>query len=169
MTIHIVAPPADIFASTAQAIVVPVNAVGTTGKGLAKSAAKRWPEWADSYRDACKGGNVAPGDIWAPECPGEHRQHLRWVVALATKDDWRYPSRLTWVESGLHRLADWCREELVATAAVPALGCGCGGLRWADVLPLMRLILEDSRTEFTVYAPHEAQAEQRPRRGRMAR
>lgn len=148
----------DIFASGAQAIVVPTNAVGTQGAGLAKTAARRWPQWSHEYRDVCARGTVKPGDVNV--CERSLWAMPRWIVAVATKDHWRAPSRLEWVEAGLRNLAKWAAESPVGSIATPALGCGLGGLAWEVVRPVAERILspvaESEHVAIMLYAPHKA-------------
>jgi len=57
----------------------------------------------------------------------------RWVINFPTKKDWRHPSRLENVRAGLGDLVRLIRELGVKSVALPALGCGSGGLDWAQV------------------------------------
>lgn len=142
----------DIFASGADAIVIPVNAVGVPGKGLALAAARRWPEWAADYKAACRRGELRAG--WIHVTRGAvMADRPRHIIALATKDHWRAPSRIEWVESGLCKLRAWAFGHHVRTLAVPALGCGLGGLSWDEVWPIMKSILVGAMCDVRVYGP----------------
>ncbi len=146
-------PPADIFASDAHAIVIPTNCVGTNGAGLARKAAERWPRWDQQYDRLCRSKTfkVEPGSVHYFNVDGG-----RLLFAIPTKDNWRNPSRLEWVEKGLRALVDEIREnEFDFSIAVPALGCGFGELQWSDVGPLMHQILgEVEGADIRIYAPH---------------
>ena len=48
----------------------------------------------------------------------------------------------------------WTRSAPVGSVAVPALGCGCGGLAWSDVRPIMSEFLAVGETRFYVYEPN---------------
>lgn len=114
----------SIFDSAAEVIVIPVNCVGVMGKGLALEAKKRFKGMFAFYEHACKTCVLIPGGVY----------QVGRVVCLATKDHWRNPARLEWVESGLIRIR---KEVKTNSIALPQLGCGCGGLNWADVEPLV--------------------------------
>ena len=116
----------SIFDSTAQALVCPVNCVGVMGKGLALEFKRRWPMLDGWYRGQCAQKLVSPG------CVGKWGR----VVLFSTKDDWRLPSRIEWIDSGLAELAEMIMNDRLRSIAIPQLGCGCGGLDWADVWPL---------------------------------
>jgi len=76
------------------------------------------------------------------------------VVNFPTKGHWRSPSRLIDIEQGLDyfvaHYADWG----VISVAFPALGCGNGGLDWAEVEPVISGKLRDLPITIEVYAPH---------------
>jgi O-acetyl-ADP-ribose deacetylase (regulator of RNase III) len=145
----------DIFASGADAIVIPTNAVGTQGAGLAKQAAQRWPSWSREYRRVCKSAlGVVPGGVWP------YRVVARWLLAFATKDHWRNPSQIEWIEHGLMMLDYVVTNDLdpaPKSIAIPALGCGYGGLAWEDVRPLIERAAERMPgVDVLVYPPQEA-------------
>jgi O-acetyl-ADP-ribose deacetylase (regulator of RNase III) len=119
----------DLFASGAAALVNPVNTVGVMGKGLALEFKARWPAMFTEYAQQCRSGRLAPGTVhgWqAPACG-------TWIVNVPTKRHWRDPSRLTDVTAGIAALARWIDEIRPPSVAVPALGCGLGGLPWETV------------------------------------
>lgn len=114
----------SIFDSTAQVLVCPVNCVGVMGKGLALEFKRRWPEIYERYRDDCDRGGAKGGDVWDYDSK----------VLIATKQHWRNRSKAEWINRGLATLAYICCYR--NSIALPQLGCGCGGLDWADVWPL---------------------------------
>src|SRR5205807_2687239 len=66
---------------------------------------------------------------------------LPWILNFPTKHQWRYPSRLVWIEQGLRYFSEMHQQEGIASIAFPRLGCGKGGLNWEDVKPLMERYL----------------------------
>ena len=75
-----------------------------------------------------------------------------WMVA--TKDHWRNPTRLDWVNTGLRNLRR-CVLVNEPVIAIPALGCGLGGLDWADVKPLIEKHFADWPERVIVFPPKE--------------
>ena len=59
------------------------------------------------------------------------------------KKHWRQPTKIEWVKDGLLALTEFVRKERVKSIALPALGCGNGGLRWSDVRPLIEEAFAD--------------------------
>lgn len=223
----------NIFADTADAIVNPVNCIGTMGKGLARRMAERWPHAVPPYEAACKARHIRLGqvftiDLWAPKWepffwdsndrwglantpdgwakirrdlltgfgqwteeriraarsrpPGlrgstrgfgarsEHREHPtlgefldergltnpRWMICFPTKDHWTNPSRLLSILNGLTSLASACKGREIQSVAVPALGCGLGGLDWLEVRPCIEAWARAEPFDVRLYEPTEA-------------
>ena len=134
------APDADIFSYEHEprtCLLNPTNAVGPMGAGLAKAFAQRYAGLADAYSKACKEGKVAAGGIYPIRIDPAQMQISPdgelIVVNIATKDHWRDPSRIEWVQQGMRSLAHRVDPTLVQQVIVPQLGCGLGGLQWPDV------------------------------------
>lgn len=121
----------DIFATGAAVLVCPVNTVGVMGAGLAKAFAQRWPAFEASYKAKCRQGTFGIGQLHVWKDQGSPT-----LIALPTKVHWSSSSRIFIVERGLDALAAWLEKTPPSSIAVPALGCGLGGLKWADVGPL---------------------------------
>lgn len=133
----------DLFQADAEALVNPVNCVGVMGKGLALQFKKAYPEMFESYRMRCSKGALIIGeeiDVHLVRHDGEgvrSERGGRWVMNFPTKNHWRDPSRIEWIEAGLTVLSTWLHVLSIRSVAIPALGCGAGGLRWEDVQPLI--------------------------------
>lgn len=124
MTVRLV--HGDILLDTADAIVCPVNTVGVMGAGLARTFAERYPMLLLEYKRACRNSLLTTERVFV-------WQEGRPVVCLATKVDWRDPSRLHYVTAGLASLADVVQREQWGSIAIPALGAGLGRLPWWQV------------------------------------
>lgn len=137
----------DIFQSCAQTLVNPVNCRGASGKGLALEFSRRWPEMAEAYQQACGRGEVRIGH------PFLFRKEDRQVLCLPTKDDWRKPSKYEFIEAGLGAIRDRFKEWEIKSLAVPALGCGLGGLEWDKIKSVIVRYLSDLPIDIEVYEP----------------
>jgi O-acetyl-ADP-ribose deacetylase (regulator of RNase III) len=120
----------DILSSPCDGICIPVNCKGVMGAGLAKLAHQRWSRRCQGYFDACKADTLIPGGVITNMHAGERPPVL---VFVATKDDWKKPSRISWIVRAGFELARMVEDGKLQSLAVPALGCGLGGLQWADV------------------------------------
>ncbi len=135
------------------AIVNTVNTVGVMGKGLALQFRERFPDNYTFYRRACQAGQVQIGKMLVYPT---NRLTPRFIINFPTKKHWRQPSRLEYIESGLQDLVRVIRENEIHSIAIPALGCGLGGLKWHDVKNLINRYLETLKNvEVRVYEPAE--------------
>jgi O-acetyl-ADP-ribose deacetylase (regulator of RNase III) len=142
----------NLLDDDADALVNPVNCDGVSGKGLALEFKKRFPENFKSYKYLCVKGNLDPGSVRTHvERKGEK---FIFVVNFAMKDNWSDPSKIEWIKEGLDELFDTIVICEVKSIAIPALGCGEGGLRWEDVKPLIIATAEKlPHVEFRIYEP----------------
>lgn len=75
-------------------------------------------------------------------CARAPSERPRYIINFPTKRHWRNPSRMEDVESGLAALVAEVRCLGIRSVAVPALGCGLGGLPWPEVSDRMRHAFE---------------------------
>ena len=147
----------DIFTSAAQALVIPVNCAGAMGAGLARDFRERFPEVASAYRSLYAAEEIRIGAVTSFDW------QERLFVYFPTKQHWKGKSRLEDIDDGLRALRELITDRAVTSIAVPALGCGCGGLSWSLVEPRIRANLQNlSGVDIEIYAPMG----QKPHRGR---
>lgn len=127
----------SIFDSTAQALVNPVNCVGVMGAGLALQFRQRFPGHFRAYGDLCSDGRLVPGSPVLTRAEGEPP-----IILFPTKNHWREQSHLCDIEAGLLFLETALPRWHILSVAIPALGCGLGGLNWSDVQPLIARLKE---------------------------
>ena len=123
----------DIFASQCDALVNPVNCVGVMGKGLALAFKKHYPEMFATYKNDCISKEISMGRPYMYHMPVTPH-----IICFPTKNHWREKSNLLDIECGLGNLFySACLQWDINSIAIPALGCGEGGLLWEDVLPII--------------------------------
>jgi len=121
----------SLFESNAQTVVNTVNTVGIMGKGLAAEFRKRYPEMFDRYREICSNQLLDVGKLWLWKGPSQ------WVLNFPTKQHWRQPSKIEYIQSGLEKFVVSFEDRGITEISFPRLGCGNGGLGWDEVRPLM--------------------------------
>ena len=158
----------DMFFSTRQTLTISVNLQGIMGKGLASRAKYQFPDVYVAYQDACRSKRITATKPYLYKREGsldeelaDHGSELhtpnavKWFLLFATKRKWRENSRLEDIEGGL----DWVRHNFqvqgIESLAMPALGCGLGGLDWKDVGPLMCKYLHRIGIDVAIYLPRE--------------
>ena len=130
----------NIFDSKCQTLVNTVNCVGVMGKGLALQFKQKYPKMFDEYKFICKPGEYRcleyGGDIWIYNYI-DFFKHKK-ILCFATKEHWRYPSKIEWIERGLKQFVEDYKYWNITSIAWPKLGCTNGGLDWeTEVKPLM--------------------------------
>ena len=142
----------NLLDARVDAVVNTVNTVGVMGKGIALMFKERYPENFKAYAAACQAGEVQVGRMFVTA--GVELDGPRWIINFPTKKEWRHPTRLEWVQSGLAALKAVVREKGIRSIAIPPLGCGNGGLDWAVVRPMIETALGDlPDVDITVYEP----------------
>ncbi len=133
----------DIFDSKAQVIVNTVNCKGVMGKGLALAFKQRYPGMFPVYQQECKTGRLRIGK------PTLYKQSAPWILNFPTKNDWKLPSKLEYLEKGLEYLVGNYKKAGIKSIAFPKLGAQNGKLSWDEVGPLMARYL--SQVDIDVY------------------
>jgi O-acetyl-ADP-ribose deacetylase (regulator of RNase III) len=159
----------DMFFSGMQTLTVSVNLQGIMGKGLASRAKYQFPDVYVVYQDACRSKRITATKPYLYKREASLDEELadlatplstpnavKWFLLFATKRKWRENSRMDDIEGGLHWLREHFAAEGVRSVALPALGCGLGGLNWADVGPLMFRYLYGIGITVAIYLPRES-------------
>lgn len=136
----------DIFKSKMQTIVNTVNCKGVMGAGLAKKFREKYPEMYEDYVKQCKSGELRIGKptLWKGD---------KWILNFPTKEDWRMPSKLEWIEEGLKYFVTQYKKWGITSIAFPALGCDLGGLSWIEVRYIMEKYLSQIDIPVEIYIP----------------
>jgi O-acetyl-ADP-ribose deacetylase (regulator of RNase III) len=118
----------DIFAADCEAIVCPVNCRGVMGKGLALQFKQRYPDNYAAYRQACLSGQLRMGQVLVYQRLGA--DNPRYIINFPTKAHWKDRSTIAHIRVGLAALSAQLLKHGIRSVALPALGCGLGGLAW---------------------------------------
>lgn len=135
----------DLFQSGADIIVIPTNMVGAMGKGVAKVAADTIPGLLDHYRSML-------GRCTRHNFIVYHYNDTQYLM-FPTKVHWRDKSPRDLVVYNLKRLRDILeKHRWPGRVALPAVGCGEGGLDWeSDIGPLCQELFRDSYSHYEFY------------------
>ncbi len=158
----------DMFFSRLQTITISVNTVGVMGRGLASRAKYQFPDVYVAYQDLCRNQTLKMGKpfIYKRETSFAHQladepntlqsnEPERWFLLFATKRHWKEKSDIAGIKEGLVWLRENFRKEQIQSLAMPALGCGLGGLEWREVGPLTCKSVVDLGIQVWVYLPTE--------------
>ena len=162
----------DMFFSNLQTLTISVNLQGVMGKGLASRAKYQFPDVYVAYQDVCRAKRITAtkpylykressldeelADVGAPLVAPNA---VKWFLLFATKRHWKDNSRLDDIEGGLTWVRENYQTQGIQSLAMPALGCGLGGLDWKKVGPLMCEYLHGVNMSVAIYLPREHQIE----------
>jgi len=149
----------DLFTSNCECLVNTVNCVGVMGKGIALQFKEKYPHMFTVYQTACKTGQLSEGgDLWlfalSQYLPFGDLMFSNYpkILCFATKEHWKNPSKIEWIERGLKRLVDNFDKYKFKSIAFPKLGCNNGGLNYENqVKPLMIKYLSQLPCKVEIY------------------
>ena len=131
----------DILKEDAEALVNPVNCVGVSGAGLAKAFRYAYPDNYVAYRSASRNRSIRLGHMFVFKTG--QQVNPQYIVNFPTKRHWQDRSRIGTIKVGLTNLVREVMVRGIQSIAIPALGCGLGGLSWSEVKPLIHKAFEE--------------------------
>jgi O-acetyl-ADP-ribose deacetylase (regulator of RNase III) len=127
----------NLFEAKAEALVNTINRIGVMGKGIAWQFKQKFPaDYFNAYKLACQNGELAIGNVQVYELKNA-RTNPHHIINFPTKRHWREQSRIADIERGLQSLVKAVELYGINSIAMPALGCGLGGLDYTEVKPLI--------------------------------
>ncbi len=142
----------NIFKTQHQTLVNTVNCVGVMGAGLAFECKLRYPKMFEKYKEFCERRLLRPG-VLSLYKGGEDSEDIdnRWILNFPTKDDWRYPSQMAYLDAGLDKFLETYQQKGIQSVAFPVLGSQNGGLNPDEVVELMLSKLKACTIPITIY------------------
>ena len=125
----------SIFSSEAEALVNPVNCDGIMGRGLALQFKQKFPNNFLAYLGHHERHGLRTGRMFVFDTG--QILGTRYIVNFPTKKHWQEKSRIEYIESGLDALKAEVLVKYIGSVAIPAIGCGLGGLGWLQVRDLL--------------------------------
>ena len=136
----------NIIENPAQTLVCPVNCIGVMGSGLALTSKLSCPGLYEAYRKQCKDGLLTVRNIFLYK-----PQYGPYVLCLPTKDHYRDPSKLEYIEYNLDNICKQYEELGITSLAIPPIGCGLGRLDYIkNVKPLLYKYLDPIDLEVSI-------------------
>lgn len=132
----------DLFRVIADTKVIPTNMYGAMGKGVAKIARDHIPGLYEHYLDHVE--TIRPNQFILYKYAGTN------YLMVPTKIHWRNPSPRDLVVQNLRKLAAISAQFTeMGTVALPAMGCGEGGLDWDnDISHIYEEVFGPATSEF---------------------
>lgn len=139
----------NIFTTKAQTIVNTINCLGVMGAGIAFEFRLRYPEMFQQYVLLCDQKQINIGNLWI------YKSKDRQILNFPTKYDWRYKSKIEYLEKGLQKFITTYKEKNITSIAFPLLGASNGGIPEDVSLNIMQNYLSqcDIPIEIFMYDP----------------
>ena len=135
----------NIFTTTCQTIVNTINCVGIMGAGIAYECRLRYPEMFNKYVTLCKEKKIDIGILWL------YKSEQKWILNFPTKYDWKYDSKIVYLEKGLQKFVETYREKNITSIAFPLLGASKGNIPENISLDIMRRYLDNLDIYVEIY------------------
>jgi len=142
-----------VFNVGVQTIVNTVNCVGVMGAGLALEYQLRFPEMYQEYVERCKRKSITTGRPYLYK-----GYEIPWIMNFPTKNHWKYPSKIEWLEQGLDYFIKNYQRGGITSIAFPKLGCENGGLNWDDVRDVMEKYFQKVKIDVYICLDQELEA-----------
>lgn len=121
-----------------------VNCVGRMGRGIAAQFRRRRPAMFAEYEARCRRRELRPGDLFAWFAgPG-------WIYNLATQHGTGPRATLPAIRLAVGHMLAHARAANLCRVGLPRVGCGIGGLDWADVRPVLQAAAAQSPVELVI-------------------
>lgn len=128
----IIITESNVFNTDADTIVNAINCVGFMGKGLALEFSLRYPKLLVDYKEKCSKKEINIGKLYY------YKEDNILIINFPTKKDYKFPSKLEWIEKGLLEFINTYKKYNIKKVAFPLLGCKNGGLNSNQVIDLIK-------------------------------
>ena len=115
------------------------------GKGIALEYKKRFPDMFLRYKELCGKKLIRPGILWL------YKADNKWILNFPTKDHWKNPSKIEYLESGLTKFLNTYKNKGITSIAFPLLGASNGGIDPDVSLEVMKKYLSQCDIEVEIY------------------
>lgn len=130
-----------VFNADTHTIVNTINCQGVMGAGIALEFRLRFSEMFEDYQARCERHEVKVGKPYL-----YRNYHSFWILNFPTKNHWKFPSRIEWIEQGLDYFVLNYQKAKIRSIAFPKLGTSKGGLDWGEV----KQVMEDYLTRVSI-------------------
>jgi len=142
----------DILKSKADAIAHGIAPSDDFKNGLALSLREQWPSMYKDFRHFCQSTHPKEGSVWSWKGAGGPT-----IINLFVQEPPSAPGErpgrasLSNINHALKALIKEAKEREIKSLALTRLATGVGGLKWADVKPLVEKHLAESDIKVYVY------------------
>lgn len=137
----------SLFETDAKALAHGVNEDGLMLTGIAPIFRYAFTDMHTEYVRLCAAHELRAGQMFAWPAIGDDPA----VYNIVSQDRRGASARLIWLDSGIRLALAHADASDVELIAAPRIGCGVGGLDWADVGPVLAAAVADYRCSLEVW------------------
>jgi len=141
----------NLFDSHCFTYINPVNCIGDMGAGIAIGFKMRFPKYYEDYRGECLRKGIDIGMLYLYDNGMSDKFSPGQICSFPVKKHWKENSKIEWIEKGLLLIMEYA--DTLKSIAIPAVGCGCGGLNWDKIRVLIHDILSNYPMRVELYMP----------------
>lgn len=141
----------SLFETNAPALVQGVNCKGLMGAGIAVVFRKDFPAMYEAYARICSFDELAPGGVFHWDATDTQPA----VYNIASQSNPGADARLDWLSISLKKSLRHAAGQGYDRVAMPLIGCGIGGLNWADVEPVVEQLSNECGVDVEVWVQPE--------------
>jgi len=97
------------------------------GAGIAYEFRLRYPDMFTKYKIFCDKNFITIGKLWIYDTNDKQIAYDK-ILNFPTKQDWKYPSKIEYLEQGLQKFCDTFKSKNITSIAFPLLGADRGGI-----------------------------------------
>lgn len=139
----------SLFETDAGALAHGVNEDGLMLTGIAPVFRYAFTDMHTEYVRLCAARELRAGQMFYWAAAGADPA----VYNIVSQDRRGAHAALPWLDSGIRAALAHADANGIPVIAAPRIGCGVGGLNWADVLPLLTAAAADHRCSVEVWTP----------------
>jgi O-acetyl-ADP-ribose deacetylase (regulator of RNase III) len=145
----------DLLLTKAHAIAHGIAPNDHFDHGLALALREKWPMMAKDFRHYANQCHPKPGEVWA--WGGFNARIFCLMTQEGEHGHGKKPEKATIanVNHCLRRLRHELEADEIKSLALPKLATGVGGLKWAEVHPLIETHLGDLKIPVFIYTHYE--------------
>ncbi|SHO80482.1 ADP-ribose 1''-phosphate phophatase related protein [hydrothermal vent metagenome] len=138
----------NIFSTKCETIVNTVNCMGVMGAGIAYEFKLRHPDMFKKYKIVCDNNLIDIGKLSIYQVDSSNYKK---ILNFPTKKNWKYPSKIEYLEDGLKKFVDTYNEKNIKSIAFPLLGAGKGGISSEKSLDIMQKYLSKCDIDIEIW------------------
>ena len=142
----------NLLNDKANILINAVNKLGIMNGGIALDFKNKFPEMYESYKEICRSGKYDQGTCISYYTYEKDKHNGVCIANVLTVDD-SLTGNYSFIETGLKQLVEILSDSFPENPiiAIPALGCGIGGLQKCKILNIIKAVFKETNAVLHLY------------------